>query len=226
MIREPATLATDYLLGAICLVFAWRVFLRRGDQHSGRVWAASLAMTGLGAIAGGTYHGFIDMLGYGTAAMLWKATTYLIGIGATALFLAAAHAAFRTQSVRSALAIGGSIQLIVYLMWMSTHDDFRFVVYEYAGLMILILVIAAFRWRQLSPAAPWLVTGILVSFAAAAIQQSGLSLHRHFNHNDLYHVVQITAMYLLYRAGIRLPREVAATPTSSASTSTPRSTPS
>jgi hypothetical protein len=31
---------------------------------------------------------------------------------------------------------------------------------------------------------------------------SGIALHPHFNHNDLYHVVQIAAMLLFYR-GIR-----------------------
>ena len=31
-----------------------------------------------------------------------------------------------------------------------------------------------------------------------------LALHRHFNHNDLYHVIQIVALYLFYRGGALL----------------------
>jgi hypothetical protein len=34
-------------------------------------------------------------------------------------------------------------------------------------------------------------------------------LHRHFNHNDLYHVIQVAAMLLFYRGARRLTDSVA-----------------
>jgi hypothetical protein len=37
-----------------------------------------------------------------------------------------------------------------------------------------------------------------VSVLAAGVQASGFTLHRDFNHNDLYHVIQIAAMILFY----------------------------
>ena len=37
-----------------------------------------------------------------------------------------------------------------------------------------------------------------VSVIAACVQASGFALHRHFNHNDLYHVIQIAAMVLFF----------------------------
>jgi hypothetical protein len=43
-----------------------------------------------------------------------------------------------------------------------------------------------------------------VSLAAAAAQASGLDLHPSFNHNDLYHVVQIAAMALFYCGARRM----------------------
>jgi hypothetical protein len=46
--------------------------------------------------------------------------------------------------------------------------------------------------------------GILASIAAAVVQQSGVRLHRHFNHNDLMHVVQMGGVWLLYQGGARL----------------------
>jgi hypothetical protein len=45
----------------------------------------------------------------------------------------------------------------------------------------------------------WMLAGVGASLAAALVQASGFALHRHFNHNDLYHVVQIAAMLLFYR---------------------------
>ena len=41
--------------------------------------------------------------------------------------------------------------------------------------------------------------GVAVSFAGAAAQMSGFALHRHFNHNDLYHVIQMLGLWLLFR---------------------------
>jgi hypothetical protein len=44
----------------------------------------------------------------------------------------------------------------------------------------------------------------LVSCLAAAVQFNGIALHQHFNHNDLYHVVQMGGMYLFYRGALIL----------------------
>ncbi|MGH7148791.1 MAG: DUF6962 family protein, partial [Nitrospiraceae bacterium] len=88
-----------------------------------------------------------------------------------------------------------------------THDDFRFAIYDYAltNLSILALQLHAGVTRR-AMSAPWLVGGVLVSFLAAAVQVNGIALHDHFNHNDLYHVVQMGGMYLFYR-GARLLRD-------------------
>ena len=59
-----------------------------------------------------------------------------------------------------------------------------------------------------------ILAGVAVSLIAAGIQAGRLALHPHFNHNDLYHVVQIAAM-LLYYAGAKRMRDAtgsAATP--------------
>ncbi len=107
-----------------------------------------------------------------------------------------------TPPVRDwALALS-MLKLFVYLAWMVTHDDFLFVVYDYGSTMILILIFQVWAFYKLqSSAAGWIVGGILLSFVGAAIQQSGFSLHQHFNHNDLFHIVQMVAFYLLYRGG-------------------------
>jgi hypothetical protein len=43
-----------------------------------------------------------------------------------------------------------------------------------------------------------------VTIAAAAVQQSGFDLHRNLNHNDLQHLVQMIAVFLLYLGGAKL----------------------
>ena len=46
-----------------------------------------------------------------------------------------------------------------------------------------------------------MIGSIIVSVIGALVQMSRLTLHEHFNHNDLYHVIQLLALWLLYRAG-------------------------
>ena len=48
----------------------------------------------------------------------------------------------------------------------------------------------------------WLRAGLLVSAGGFAIQKIGWDIHTHFNHNDLYHVIQIVGFWCLYE-GVR-----------------------
>lgn len=49
----------------------------------------------------------------------------------------------------------------------------------------------------------WLKWGVVVTLVALAALVGRVSLHEHFNHNDLYHVIQMAGLYCLYR-GARL----------------------
>jgi hypothetical protein len=45
---------------------------------------------------------------------------------------------------------------------------------------------------------------IAVTVIGLVIQQSGLGLHVHFNHNDIYHIIQMVGLYYLYRGALNL----------------------
>ena len=63
-------------------------------------------------------------------------------------------------------------------------------------------VYAAFRWRSAS--ASWLIGGVVISLAAGIVQARRMGLNRNFNHNDVYHVIQMVALYAVYRGGMIL----------------------
>ncbi len=92
-------------------------------------------------------------------------------------------------------------KFLLYAGWMATHDAFRFVIYDYGLAMLAVLLLQLPGLLRRRPAAGWIAAGILVSFAAAAVQALRLAPHPSFNHNDLYHIIQIGAFYLLYRGG-------------------------
>jgi len=50
----------------------------------------------------------------------------------------------------------------------------------------------------------WIRRGLIVSAAGFAVQKVGWDIHQHFNHNDLYHVIQIAGFWCLYEGVRRL----------------------
>ena len=205
-IAEPATLITDYILGTIAEVCGVLLLKHNltAHQHSIRRWAIALFAIAAASYAGGTYHGFAHALEPRLAAVLWKVTTISMGIASFMLLAAAVTSSFSGQD-RTWLIAGAALKLVIYAGWMLTHDEFRYVIYDYGStLVILMLLVAAERTHGLEGHRTYIALGILLSIAAAVVQQSGFRLHQHFNHNDLMHVVQMGGVWLLYKGGARL----------------------
>ncbi len=202
-ITEPTTMVTDYLLAALGIWLGWRLVSggREAGERSRVLWGCSFLAMAVAAAAGGTAHGFAEYLGGFDGTWLWKLTTFSIGL-ASAAMLSAAVVARLTGAARVALLGVVVAKLAFYLAWMSVHDEFRFVVYDYVPSMLAVVALLALPGRRAPLAgAGWVAAGVAVSFAAAAVQRSGFALHQHFNHNDIYHVIQMAGLYLLYRGG-------------------------
>jgi hypothetical protein len=206
-LHEPMTFATDMVLGALTAYFAVRLLgeAARTGSPPLRLWGIGFAASAAAALTGGVYHGFRPQLGPVGAAALWKVTVLSVGLTSAFLLASAARAALAPPLARLVVVLA-AIQLGVYAAWMTTHNEFRYVIYDYGSAMIAVAALHAYRLfkDRSAPGAAWILGGIAVSFAAAAVQHSGLALHRHFNHNDLYHVVQMAATALLYRGGLSL----------------------
>jgi hypothetical protein len=206
MITEPSTLATDYMLGALSLWLAWRLRTNPGaaSQRAVTLWSAALAAAAAGSFAGGTYHGFKTVLSDRIASAVWTTTTIAIGAAACLLLSAVLTAGVRAPA-RRWLLIAVWAQFAGYALWMLRHDAFVNVIVEYGSAMLVVVVlyigVPALRRH---PSARWIIAGIAVTFAAAAIQQSGFDVHSHLNHNDLQHLTQMVAVWLLYKGGAEL----------------------
>ncbi|MGH8679384.1 MAG: DUF6962 family protein [Burkholderiales bacterium] len=200
MIAEPMTLATDYALAAANALFGFR--LLRAENLPRRLWGFGFLALSVSALVGGSFHGFAPMLSGAASAVLWEITELAVGT-ASFLLLIAVVDLYTTRGLRKALRAFAAAKYVVYVAWMATHDEYRFVIYD-TGLTLAIMILlslAALRlWHH--SAAKWLLGGVAVSIVAAIAQSSGIRLHTHFNHNDLYHVIQLIAMYLLYRGGL------------------------
>ena len=177
MIAEPSTLLTDYALAAVTGYLA----LRLHKTGKSPWWTVAFVALALTALLGGTYHGF--------GAPVWKATVLLAGIVSCAMVVGSAIATTRGLARRITLAFA-AVKLIVYEAWMLSHDDFIYVIADTGVALAIVAVLHRTRW---------MLAAVAVSIFAGGAQASGFDLHPHFNHNDLYHVIQIAAMILFYR---------------------------
>ena len=180
---EPTTVITDYVLGAVSIFLSLRLI------DGSRFWALAFCALGLGALLGGTWHGFWQ------DDLLWKATTLSVGVASFGM-VAASAGALTTGKLRTGLIAFAAGKLFAYVAWMLYHDDFIWVVADTGAALGIVAALHLWRFNG------WVLSGVAVSVLAGLAQASGFALHQRFNHNDLYHVLQIGAMFLFYR-GVR-----------------------
>jgi uncharacterized protein DUF6962 len=68
---------------------------------------------------------------------------------------------------------------------------------------LMIAGTAVSRIARRDESARWLLAGLSLSLLGLAVQQSTVQLGPSFNHNDIYHCIQIAALWPFYR-GARL----------------------
>jgi len=160
-ITEPMTMATDYVLAVLALLFAVSLLLKTAPRERKPVylWVLAFAAAAVAALAGGTAHGFRLYLGEANHAVLWNFTVVSIGLTVFFLLVAGIYSARCPTTTRP-------------------------------------------ERRKMGHG--WLKWGLMVSLAGVLIQMSGWNVHRSFNHNDIYHVVQMFGFYCLYRGAMFL----------------------
>jgi glucan phosphoethanolaminetransferase (alkaline phosphatase superfamily) len=88
---------------------------------------------------------------------------------------------------------------------MAAHDEFIYIIAFYGFLMLATLVVCIVRYRIAPRACSLIISGIAIAAIAAAVQASHVHLFTHFNHNDLYHVIQMVSLYVIYRGAREIP---------------------
>ena len=202
-IDEPMTVWTDMMLAACLFIWAYRLWCSKGNQASRNkvVWSAWLCLfvsAGLGAFVGGMDHGFAYAYPAWLKMVSWRATLVLIGV--SALSLTQLWRQFYVGRFQAWSAWMGVPLFVCYVMavlfW---SQKFILAIVYYVPLVLITLVCALWAWWSFRHRRDlYLVIGLVVSLVAAGIQVSGYRLFPHFNHNDLYHVIQMGAFFLLY----------------------------
>jgi len=198
------TLITDYTLAGVTAWLAW-LLIRKQEGHASRsYWAVAFAAVAFSATLGGSFHGFAPELAESAQNLLWKATVLVVGVGTFAMVVGSSIGT-TSGTPRKVLISLATAKLVIYLTWMVSYDDFSFVIVDTGITMAVIGLLHG--WSTIcrrDPASIWMIGGVGVSALAAGVQSTGYAPHPHFNHNDLYHVIQIAAMVLFYMGARQL----------------------
>jgi len=190
VITEPATTITDYLMAALAIGFATSLARAGAACEHARWWSRAFAVLAVSALAGGTYHGFRDALTPWGGEALWRITVATSSLASFALMRAITDqwlgAGRRTAWSRVAIA-----KLVVALAAGVVHPVFTVVVVDFGISMLFAVGAAAVARAQDRRAFRFLAAGVALFGCGAVIQQAGLSPHPAFNHNDLFHVIQV-----------------------------------
>ncbi len=202
-VHEPLTLATDYLLAALAAWLSWRLHHRSAPKdYAARWFARALALTGLSAFVGGSYHGFAPELPVAVARTWWVLTLLILCLVSAALAMSLRHE-LAPRNSRSNWTTVIVVKLLVAGGLVLVHPAFLVAVVDYGVAMLLwaaAAVIARRPWRG------WMLAAIGLSITAALVQQLRVAPAPFFNHNDFYHVIQAVALIAFYRGALKLGR--------------------
>jgi hypothetical protein len=201
---ERTTAVTDALLGLAAALAI--VVLRRATAPSfGRaVWQGALAALVLASVLGAVTHGLV--MRDSTRDLLWQPLYLSLGV-MMALFVVGAVRDWRGErAARRALPPMLALAALFYGITRLTGGDFlAFVVYEAGALLFSLGVYLRLASGRHRPGAAAMAAALAVSIGAGALQASGLGAVRlvwEFDHNGLFHLVQLPGLALMV-AGLR-----------------------
>ena len=201
---ERTTAATDALL-AIAAIVLLAMLRRRTPPSFGRaVWLSALTAMALASVLGAVAHGL--RLSDAVRDLLWQPLYFALGT-TMALFVVGAVRDWRgDRAARRTLPAMLVLTLAFYGATRASGGDFLvFVLYEAGALGFALAVYAWLAARRRRAGAAAMAAALGVSLAAGAVQAADLGTVRllwEFDHNGVFHLVQLAGIVLL-AAGLR-----------------------
>lgn len=201
---ELTTAATDLVLGVV--VVAGIAWLRAVTMRSGarRLWFVGLGLFAIAAFMGVVVHGVA--LSENMKLRLWQPLFLLLG-SALAFIAAGAIADWRGYpAARRALPYLLITSLVFYLATRLAGGAYViFVIFQAAALLFAMAVYGRLGFLDRQPGARLIFAGLGLSLLGGALQaMTGISvtIGWEFNHNGLYHLVQLAGVACML-AGLR-----------------------
>lgn len=192
---EPMTSFTDLVLFVLCLFFAFKILSKKSIYH--RSWGLLFLFSGISALCGFISHGFgpyLDSLN----KIVWAITLIAIGI-ASAILLFLISTFVVSENIKRVLHIFLFLKFVLYTFTISKYPLFTVAIADYFPVLLVITGLYGYQFvKTRLDEYQWVFIGLILSIVGAGVQQSGFSMHQHFNHNDLFHVIQMAGFLSLF----------------------------
>jgi hypothetical protein len=197
---EPDVALTDFLLTAQCGVFSFS--LSRPRAVRGRLQSLCVqlfAAVGIASLIGGAVHGYFNDEATREFQVLWRAGLVVLGAGSYFSWLIGAELIWRGVG-RKWIGLFAQAGLLGYSAFVLFWDQrFMFAILNYLPATFFLLLSFLLQIRRGEQRHGLFGAGsVVVTLAAAAIQQLGIAIHPVYcNHNALYHLLQAAGLVLL-----------------------------
>jgi len=200
------TVATNVVLAGLAFVLGARLGYGAAAQGSasGSFFGLGMVVGAVAAAFGAATHGIDPRVDAAQRERCWRAALYTLGFATAATTVSVAFFTARGW-IRTAILVAVGFKLLVYLVSVARRPQFRLVAADHVATLAVLLAAALYamaRWHAAGMG--WLVAGVGVSLIGVLVQVRHVVIHRQFNHNDLYHVIQMLALYLFFRGGVLL----------------------
>jgi hypothetical protein len=199
--NEPMVTLTDFLITALAGSFAdhfWRTSaLLIGVRANFFAFFLSIAMA---AFLGGLVHGFLPDASDGTTQIFWVLTLFCVGVTSYNIWLMNFHLLGGENLLRVGRWAARVLFALYVLILFGYTQQFYIAILSYIpAALILFLLLLSRVARHRRRADVFGVVGLILTFVAAYIQQSGFSVHpTYLDHNTFYHIVQALGLYGLF----------------------------
>lgn len=208
-IQEFWTFVTDLVLSLQCAYCAYNIrHIKRSAHISSRAWFYIFIAISVAAMAGAIHHGFKHILPIPVYDSL--RLTVLLCLNTTAFLLSRSLLFFALPSTdkwHSKITGFLALKLIIFIVFAFVERKFIVGLVDYASAFIIAFFI--FTALRSYSGARWMLAGVCVSLFAASIQVLKIAPSEEFNHNDLYHVIQMFGIYLFYKGAPQLQDRIA-----------------
>ncbi|MBB3167367.1 DUF6962 family protein [Simiduia aestuariiviva] len=201
---ELTTAATDLILSLIAF-WCCRAVPKQGERFYWRLWQSIFGLLSLAALLGALVHGLqLDDRVY---QALWAVIYLALALLITAFLVISVWDVFGPDRARQikglAMLLGGGFFTYTLLF---PSSFLPFIIYQ---VCVMVMALLGYLWLCAARGAPgcnWLAAGIAITIAASAIQATqalSFTFIWPFDHNGVYHFVQMGALWVLLR-GVRL----------------------
>lgn len=199
---EQTTAATDILLALAAgggLLFLYRSALPGGSPWKIAVWSTAIGLIGLAAALGAAAHGLT--WSPTVHRRIWQVLNMTLALAVSLFVAGVAYDLWGFRISAFILPIVMATGLGFYLVTLRHPGIFLlFIIYEALALSFALGAYSLLAIRGTLPGAPLMAAGILISMAAAAIQARktvSVTLIWKFDHNGIYHLVQMLGLAVL-----------------------------